>query len=68
MRNYGLHLISSVGVSYRRSPAKPQQRAFLRLQPFDPIAAIVWLVLVPVSATVGWYGFFKALHLLASVL
>jgi hypothetical protein len=31
---------------------------------FDPVAAAVWLVLIPVSAVVGWYGVWRVLHAL----
>lgn len=27
-----------------------------RRRKFDPIAALVWLVVMPISAAIGWYG------------
>jgi hypothetical protein len=28
-------------------------------QPFDPVACIAWLVLLPLSAALGWYGLIR---------
>lgn len=46
---------ANMSVIASRSPLHIPRRRF------DPVAALVWLVLIPVSGIVGWYGFWRVL-------
>lgn len=41
-----------MGKVVRLSPRVPPRR-------FDPVVALVWLVLAPLTAAIGWYGVWR---------
>lgn len=60
MQSRTLNVASSGSVNYLRTPARPKQPSCPG-RPFDPLAAIVWMILIPASAVAGWYGFYRLL-------
>lgn len=47
----------------RLIPSSPASR--VPKQSFDPTAAFVWLVLVPISGAFGWYGAWRTVVFLS---
>ena len=50
--------------------AKPRRAAATHVprQGVDPVAAAVWLALIPLSAVVGWYGAWRLICLIWNLL
>ena len=49
-------------------PFRPTACHIPRRTGVDWLAALVWLVLIPVSGVMGWYGLWRALKALWSLL
>ena len=73
MHNAKAHPFNTAGLTTRffltgAPDISPAPRPRNRRTRVDPLAALTWLILMPLATTAGWYGVFRLARLLWDLL